>query len=419
MRPKTRSATTRRRAATPITPASHGRSRRPRRAARRRATGPGPAPRRGRGWRSTRPASRGSGGRRSCRRRRRGSPPQIAAIRSCASAAGRSAVPRSSGASSVYWTSAGSIASGPPWEPLRSPARTPRAIAIPMIAGRVGADRVDRARHRPALRGSARRGPEPDRRRDPTDVDAVERPPSRRATRRSGAAASAGNRPSAPSAAVAHRPIIGRVSPATPYGPQGRARAARPAAKLLGFCEELRQRGSRGRDFGDPRRLRRPGAGPLDHPRRLPRGAGGDDRQVPGRPPRLRADLRPLLLPRHRGRGGRPRRSPRTTRSGAPARARRRGRPDRHRRAARADPRSDARGRRGQAARPGAAGDRRLRPGRGLGRGRRRRPADPPHPRPDHRPAAGRRRRGADCRRSTASSSTASSATCGASSNAT
>ena len=125
---------------------------------------------------------------------------------------------------------------------------------------------------------------------------------------------------------------------------------------------------------------------------RLPRGAGGDDRQVAGGPPRLRAALRPLLLPRRRGGGARARGS---ASEGRRYDGRRAARP---RRAARGDPPGDRRGRRRRDARPGAAGDRRLRPpGRGLRRGRRRRAADPPHARPA-RPAAadrGRRRRAA------------------------
>ena len=93
----------------------------------------------------------------------------------------------------------------------------------------------------------------------------------------------------------------------------------------------------------------------------------------------------------------------------------------RHRRAARADPPGDRRRRRRRDARPGAAGDRRLRPPRrGLRRGRGRRAADPPHPRPLRRDASSRPRTAPpSCRRSTATSSTGSSATCAASWNAT
>ena len=99
----------------------------------------------------------------------------------------------------------------------------------------------------------------------------------------------------------------------SPYGAKLEADRPGLAPKLLEFCEELRRRGRRGRDLGDPRRLRGAGAGALDGPRRLPRGAGGDDRQVAGGPARLRAALRPLLLPRRRGRGGRARRSARAS----------------------------------------------------------------------------------------------------------
>ena len=63
---------------------------------------------------------------------------------------------------------------------------------------------------------------------------------------------------------------------------------------------------------------------------------------------------------------------------------------------ARTDPRRDGSRRRERAARPGAAGDRRLRPRGGLRRGRRRRAADPPLARAQRRrPAADRERRGA------------------------
>ena len=45
----------------------------------------------------------------------------------------------------------------------------------------------------------------------------------------------------------------------------------------------------------------------MDLAGRLPRGAGGDDRQVAGGPAPVRAPLRALVLPRRRGRGDRPR----------------------------------------------------------------------------------------------------------------
>ena len=143
---------------------------------------------------------------------------------------------------------------------------------------------------------------------------------------------------------------------------------------------------------------------------RLPRGARRHRRQVARRPPHLRPDLRPLLLPRGRGRGDRPRAS-----RGRPLRGRRAAR---HRRAPRSDPPGDRRGARGRHARPRPPCDRRLRPPRrGLGRRRRRRPAHPPLARaPAH--SARRSRKKARRRRSTATASTASSATCAASSSA-
>ena len=195
-----------------------------------------------------------------------------------------------------------------------------------------------------------------------------------------------------------------------PDGRPARASAAEAARLLRGAA----QRGDRGRDLGDPRRLRRARTGALDLAGRLPRGAGGDDRQVPGGPPPVRAALRALVLPRRRGRGDRA-----GHRRGGPAPRGRRA--ARHRRAARADPPGDRRRRRRRDARPGAAGDRRLRPpGRGLGRDRRRRAADPPHAGPLGRAPSSRPRTAArSCRRSTATSSTASSATCAASSSAT
>ena len=168
------------------------------------------------------------------------------------------------------------------------------------------------------------------------------------------------------------------------------------------------QRGRQRRNRRDPRRLRGARRGALDRARRFPRGAGGDDRQVAGGPARLRAALRPLLLPRRRGRGARAG-DPR----GPPLRG---GRTARPRRAARGDPPGDRRGLRRRHARRRPARDRRLRPpGRGFGRRRRRRPADPPHPRP-----AGRRTRTRQdgSRGSSASRSRRSSATCGASSSA-
>ena len=67
------------------------------------------------------------------------------------------------------------------------------------------------------------------------------------------------------------------------------------------------RRGRRGRHLRDARRVRgarRGAAGPRGG---LPRGARRDARQVAGGPARVRAALRPLLLPRRRGRGARAR----------------------------------------------------------------------------------------------------------------
>ena len=74
------------------------------------------------------------------------------------------------------------------------------------------------------------------------------------------------------------------------------------------------------------RRLRRARRGRLDRRGALPRGARRHAGQVPGGPARLRPRLRPLLLPRRRGRGRAPRAS--ASRSGS---ARRRGRATRAR----------------------------------------------------------------------------------------
>ena len=79
------------------------------------------------------------------------------------------------------------------------------------------------------------------------------------------------------------------------------------AAKLLAFCEELRGEGVAVGTSEILDAFEALDARALDRARRLPRGAGGDDRQVAGGPARLRAALRPLLLPRRRGRGARAR----------------------------------------------------------------------------------------------------------------
>ena len=113
------------------------------------------------------------------------------------------------------------------------------------------------------------------------------------------------------------------MSPASPYGPKADAGPPGLAAKLLGFCDELRGEGvavgtSEILDAFAALEMVR-----LDLTRRLPRGAGGDDRQVPGRPSRLRAAVRPLLLPRRRGRGGPARRSPSAARARVAAKGKR------------------------------------------------------------------------------------------------
>ena len=178
-------------------------------------------------------------------------------------------------------------------------------------------------------------------------------------------------------------------------------RAALPpglAPRLARLLRGAAQRGRRGRHLRDPRRLRGARRGAVDRAGRLPRGARGDDRQVAGGPARLRAALRPLLLPRRRGRGARAAGSARTgaTRAASGSTS------TQLREAIRA---GDRRGLRRRDARPRPARDRRLRPpGRGLGRGRRRRAADPPHAGPAGRQPRRRRRRAAS---STASRSSA------------
>ena len=186
----------------------------------------------------------------------------------------------------------------------------------------------------------------------------------------------------------------------SPYGAKLDAGPPGLAAKLLAFCEELR---SEGVAVGTSEILDAFAAldqVPWTVAGGLPRGAGGDDRQVPGGPARLRAALRPLLLPRRRGRGGaaRPRRA-------GEGRALRGGERTRHRRAARRGPRR--RSSRATTARCATSRGSRSPPsgaGRGLGRGRRRRAADPPHARASPRAPSRRPRTARSCRRSTASS---------------
>ena len=155
----------------------------------------------------------------------------------------------------------------------------------------------------------------------------------------------------------------------------GLTRPAGLAPRLIGFCEELRSEGV----ASGPRRSSTPS-------RRSP--------QIPL--DRARA----TSARRSRRRSPSPRRTagssscsstatssapPRTRRSsaGSARTALRRRRAARPGRAARGDPAGDRRGQRRRDARRGAARDRRLRPpGRGLGRRRGRRAADPPHARP-------------------------------------
>ena len=176
------------------------------------------------------------------------------------------------------------------------------------------------------------------------------------------------------------------------------ARAARAPrawpARLLEFGEELRGEGvaigtSELLDAFAALRARA-----VDRAGRLPRGAGRDAGQVPGRPPRLRARLRPLLLPRRRA--GRPSRRACARSGGIDADEAGALDMEELRRQVAA---GGARRRRGRDARPRAAGDRRVRPpGRGLGRHRRRRPAHPPRARrcaPSRSPTCRRRTRAA------------------------
>ncbi len=162
-------------------------------------------------------------------------------------------------------------------------------------------------------------------------------------------------------------------------------RRRKPARLLRGPA----LRGRRGRHLGDPRRVRGAGAGELDRPARLPRGARLDHRQVPGGPPGLRAAVRPPLLPRRRGGGAGARAA------GGALRGLRAARPGR---AARGDSPGDPGGQRRRDARPGAARDHRLRPPRrALRRDRRRRAAHPPRARAAG-PGRWRRRRSARAR---------------------
>ena len=102
------------------------------------------------------------------------------------------------------------------------------------------------------------------------------------------------------------RPAARAPSPASGRPATGGERALpRARGAAAAFCEELR---SEGVAVGTSEILDAFEAleeVPWTEPARLPRGAGGDAREVAGGPPRLRAALRPLLLPRRRGRGAR------------------------------------------------------------------------------------------------------------------
>ena len=108
-----------------------------------------------------------------------------------------------------------------------------------------------------------------------------------------------------------------RASRSSPRKPAALTAAPGPRPADRRLLRGAARRGRRGRDRRDPRRVRGARGRPLDRAGGLPRGARGDDRQVAGGPPRLRAALRPLLLPRRRGGGARARdpRGPTATRA--------------------------------------------------------------------------------------------------------
>ena len=118
-------------------------------------------------------------------------------------------------------------------------------------------------------------------------------------------------------AAAGRRPPECRLNPGAAksaiYGgiPERRPRRPRrPAARVRRGPPNRR---GRDRHLRDPRRVR--GAEPrrMDRPARLQGGAGDHPRQVQRRPKSVRARVRPLLLPRHRGPGCAARASPRPT----------------------------------------------------------------------------------------------------------
>ena len=163
-------------------------------------------------------------------------------------------------------------------------------------------------------------------------------------------------------------------------------RAARARRRLLEFGEELRGEGvARRHRASCSTRSRRSSEVRWTEPRGLPRGARGDARQVPGGPPRLRARLRPLLLPRRRGRGASSTGS-RAGRGGIDAGGDRIDLDELREQIAAGASRDGDEGAMRDLARLAIAAF--GAPGRGLGRHRRRRPAHPPRARPARRAAA-------------------------------
>ena len=106
----------------------------------------------------------------------------------------------------------------------------------------VDADRVERGGVGRRFVDRPGEDAEPDRGGDRADIDAVEHlhHVDRLDVVAAARAPEVGQRPLCPGA---HRPIIGGVSPATPYGPRADPGPPGLTAKLLGFCEELRSEG--------------------------------------------------------------------------------------------------------------------------------------------------------------------------------
>ena len=94
-----------------------------------------------------------------------------------------------------------------------------------------------------------------------------------------------------------------RGGAATAGLPEGVAARAGSAARAV--LRGAARGGREGRHGRAARRVRRARRGELDRPRGLPRDARRDACQVAGGPARVRAGVRPLLLPRGRGAGGR------------------------------------------------------------------------------------------------------------------